>query len=120
MAISYDESIIASVKDALGVSHDDASFDTEIFMDINSALATLNQVGCGKITLIKDETVKWTDFADASEEQFGMIQQFVFVKVKILFDPPLASTLAAFKEASDELLWRIEVSFDRKKEVEEP
>lgn len=112
------ESILDSVKDTLGIAKDDDSFDAEIRMDINSALATLNQVGCGNVVMISDSSTKWSDFADPTSEQFGLIQQFVFIKTKLLFDPPAASTLNAFKEASNELIWRIQMAFDHIEEVE--
>lgn len=107
----FDKSIIyESVVDAIGLTLDDSSsmFKTEVLGHINASLGILHQAGCG-LDMYVDETTTWIDFFGASGSQ-GMAKQFVFTKVKMLVDPPIASTLKAMQALCDELLWRVEVA----------
>ena len=41
------ESILTSTKKLLGIEDDDTSFDLDVLIHINTALAILNQLGVG-------------------------------------------------------------------------
>lgn len=106
------ESILTSVKKRLGILEEYEYFDDDIIMAINSALSILTQIGVGPENgfAITDNTSKWSDFI-GSDKRLNMVQQFVFVRVKIIFDPPANSfTVEALKREADELVWRIEVA----------
>lgn len=106
------ESILTSVKKRLGILEEYEYFDDDIIMAINSALSILTQVGVGPENgfAITDKTSKWTDFI-GSDKRLNMVQQFVYVRVKTIFDPPANSfVVEALKREADELVWRIEVA----------
>lgn len=109
-----DETILRNVASAVGVANGDTSFDSELLIDINAALATLNQLGCGKNIVITDAE-KWDDFKDESQEKgnksFELAKQFVFTRVKMLFDPPVATSLKIMKGIADELSQRILIAY---------
>lgn len=109
-----DETILRNVASAVGVANGDTSFDSELLIDINAALATLNQLGCGKNIVITDAE-KWDDFKDESQEKgnksFELAKQFVFTHVKMLFDPPVATSLKIMKGIADELSQRILIAY---------
>ena len=111
------ESILDSTKESLGVAVDDTSFDSEIRMHINGALGVLRQNGIGRSILIADNSVTWDDFKDPLQvhgnQIFNVVPQYVFVYVKILYDPPAASQLSAYKELRDELIWRLTLEYDK-------
>ena len=110
------ESILKDVRGALGLDSEDDSFDSEIKLHVNSALATLNQNGVGKEILVNGGEETWDDFRDDTQREsnymFQQVKLYVFTKVKLLFDPPPPSTAGYMKEATEELLWRLRESYD--------
>lgn len=114
--------ILEDVKNSLGISKEDDSFDSEILMHINGAYILINQVGACKEGLeITNETI-WDDILRDEQEEgnksFSIIKQYIFTKVKVLFDPPQTSaTLEVLTNLSDELLWRIRLAYEERSEV---
>lgn len=111
MANAVDDSILKSVRSALGLPIDDDSFDSELVLHINSALGVLNQNGVGKTVIVTDDTKNWEDFKDVEQTKgnklFLLVQMYVFVKTKLLFDPPPPSNVQYVSTASEENLWRL-------------
>lgn len=108
------DSILTTVKKALGNAEDDTTFDTDIIMHINSVLAILSQLGVGPNTgfSISDKTAVWSDFI-ANSYKLSFVKSYVFLKVKLLFDPPLSSAVIdSMKQMISELEWRIQVEAD--------
>ena len=104
-------SILETVTSALGIEVDETIFDQELVLHINSALGTLNQNGIGKPTFVRDYGAQWSDFKDVTQTQgnqmFEQVKTFVFLKTKLLFDPPPPSTIKYLSDAADEILWRL-------------
>lgn len=109
-----EESILTSIKKLLGIAKDYDHFDTDIIMHINSVLGALTQIGVGPKTgfSISDETAIWTDFIEMNP-LLEMVKSYVYLKVRLLFDPPQSSSVAeAMKNNAAELEWRISVTVD--------
>lgn len=107
-------SILTSIKKVLNIHPSDDSFDLDVIMHINAALATLNDVGLGPELgfQILDDTSKWEDLLGDSL-LFNDVQMFIYQHVRLAFDPPATSFhLAARKEQLNEALWRIQVRKD--------
>jgi len=109
------DSILSSIKQLLGIQVADKSFDQELVIHINSVLAVLNQLGVGPTDgfVIIDETQKWSDFISIRKD-LELIKDYVYLKVRLLFDPPQNSFLVdSIKEQIQELEWRIntQISF---------
>lgn len=109
------DSILESVKKLLGISETDYDFDTDIIIHINTILNTLTQIGVGPEEgfAIEDESAEWTDFIGDSKK-LNLVKSYVFLRVRILFDPPVGSTLDAMQRQVDELTWRISNVVDYK------
>lgn len=108
------ESILNSIKKLLGISEDYDYFDSDIIMHINSVFATLTQLGVGpeKGFSINDESEKWEDFLP-EERMLHSVKSYMFMKVKLMFDPPLSSAvIECTKEQIKELEWRLQVAVD--------
>ena len=111
-------SILDSVKKDLGIMPDYTHFDPDIIMDINTALSILTQLGVGPASgfSISDNTAEWDDFIP-DDPRLEMVKSYVSKKTKQLFDPPNTGPLSdAFNKVLDELVWRINVAVDPKKE----
>lgn len=103
------ESILATIKKLLGVPEEVLDFDTDIIIHINTVLGTLNQLGIGPEEgfAISDEYAIWDDFID-SKYKLESVKTYIYLKVKLLFDPPQNSSVtASIKEQIAELEWRI-------------
>lgn len=102
-------SILTSTKKVLGIAADYTAFDVDILMQINGVLAMLNQLGVGPSEgmHVEDATATWSDFY-GTDKTWNIIQTYVYVRVKILFDPPSSHFLAtAMEKQAETLEWRI-------------
>lgn len=106
------ESILTSVKSMLGISEEYEHFDNVLIMHINSVLSILSQVGVGPATgfSITDKFQTWADFIPTDDYRFESVKSYVYMKVKLLFDPPTSSAvLASTERMISELEWRLNV-----------
>lgn len=110
------ESILTSVKKMLGLTEDYTHFDPDIIMHINSVFMVLNQLGVGpsKGFMISDASSVWEDFISENSTAFSSVKSYVFMKVKLLFDPPLNSSVTeSYNRLISELEWRLNVEADK-------
>ena len=112
--MTYTQSILDTVRGAMGLVADDTSFDSELIIHINSNLATLYQNGVGLPITVEDSTALWSDLKDESKnnDMFEQIKTYIFLRTKLLFDPPPPSTAKYMDEAATELLWRLRCHYD--------
>ena len=107
-------SILTSIKKLLGVAEDYAEFDEDIMTHINSVFLNLTQLGVGPEEgfMIKDDTAEWEDFINDSV-QLQAVKTYVYLKVKLLFDPPLSSSVTeSINRMIAELEWRLNAAVD--------
>ena len=100
-------SIFSDVKHEIGIISEDTAFDLQILKDINLAFGVLYQIGaCDNVTKI-DMNTEWEGlFNDESIDQFA--REYVYLKVRLLFDPPSNSTvLKQLEDQASEYEWRI-------------
>ena len=108
------ESILTSIKKMLGIAEEYTHFDADLVMHINSVLSILTQIGVGPSEgfLIEDEVAIWTDFIKANTK-LELVKSYTYMKVKLLFDPPLSSAvIESTNRLTSELEWRIQVAAD--------
>ena len=101
--------ILESVKKVLGIAPEYLAFDQDIVMHINSAFSVLHQLGVGpdEPFMIEDETATWTEFL-GTERGVNSVKSYVYLRVRLLFDPPATSfALGAMEKQVEELGWRI-------------
>lgn len=107
-----DDSILISIKKMLGIDPKYPDFDLDIITLINSAFNTLYQIGFepARTFTITGEAEQWTDIPEEDIGLINMIKQYIFMKVRMLFDPPTSSfVLESIKSQTAELEWRIYV-----------
>ena len=106
------ESILTSIKKLLGIAEEYEHFDPDIIMHINSVFMILTQIGVGPSEgfTIEDETSVWTDFIPETP-RLEAVKSFVYLKVRLLFDPPLSSAVTeSMNRMIGELEWRLNVA----------
>lgn len=102
-------SILKTVKSALGVGTDYNPFDVELIMHINSVFSTLHQLGVGpKIPyMITSDKDVWSDFIQ-DNAAIQMVKTYIYAKVRLIFDPPTMSFgITAFENLCKEFEWRL-------------
>jgi hypothetical protein len=108
------ESILTSVKKMLGIEKEYTHFDQDLIMHINTVLATLTQIGVGPSTgfSIQDENAIWSDFVPV-DPVLESIKTYTYLKVKLIFDPPLSSAVTeSYNRTISELESRISYTVD--------
>ena len=104
------DSILNNVKKLLGIDSDDDSFDVDVMTIINSTILSLAQMGIGPangfiVTSIENE---WTDWIVTPTINLEGIKTYLYLKTKLIFDPPTNSTvIEAFNKSLSELEWRM-------------
>lgn len=102
-------SILTSTKKILGIAADYEAFDTDIITHINSVFSIVNQLGVGPTEgfAIEDEEAEWGDIG-LDEKETNLLRTYMFLKVRMLFDPPATSFLIdAMKQQIAEYEWRL-------------
>ena len=108
------DSILTSVKKSLGIIEECEEFDDELILFTNSVFSTLCQIGVGPEEgfSIQDDTTNWSDYIH-EDKRLEFVKTYVCLNVKMLFDPPTASTaVEAINRTIKELEWRINVTVD--------
>ena len=110
-----DDSILNSVKIALGLNVEDDAFDQELLMLINSTLMTLQQIGVGpqdRLFNITDSTATWSEYLEDPTE-LPMVKNYIGIRVRLIFDPPQSSSLdQALRQDIAEYEWRMNLKVD--------
>lgn len=103
--------ILVSVKKNLGLAADYDAFDEDVLTYINSAFSTLNQLGVGpdRGFRISDNQAVWEDFI-RDDPRFDSVKSFMYLSVKLEFDPPTTSyAIASAERRLEEYTWRLNV-----------
>jgi hypothetical protein len=106
-----EDSILEVIKKLVGIHADDTVFDVDVITHINSAFATLTQLGIGPVGgfMIEDDSPVWGDFLE-EDLQLNPVKTYIALRVRQVFDPPSTSYLiSAFNEQIKELEWRLNV-----------
>lgn len=106
------DSILDTIKKVLGIDSDYTVFDMDIMMHINSAFATLHQLGVGPESgfSIEDNTKTWDAYI-MPYSNIESVKSYIYIKVRLLFDPPTTSfAIDSMNVQSKELEWRLNVA----------
>ena len=107
------DSILTSIKKMLGITEECTDFDADLIIHINSVLMILTQIGVGPSEgfFIEDKEDFWDDFLEDDIEQHEAVKTFVYLKVRLIFDPPSSSAVAeSFNRTISELEWRLHIA----------
>ena len=110
-----EEKILSSIKKLLGLNDGVTVFDTDIVIHINTVFANLTQMGVGPQNnegknigfKISTGNEVWGDFT-SNNILIENVKTYVYIKVKMVFDPPTSSALIdAYNAQAKELEWRL-------------
>ena len=106
------DSILTSIKKLLGIDEEYEQFDSDLIMHINSVFSVLMQLGVGPADgfSIEDGSATWTSFI-SDNAKIEMVKSYVYLKVRLLFDPPTGSALIeSINNQIKEFEWRLNVA----------
>ena len=109
------ESILTSIKKLLGIAEEYEHFDNDIIMHINSVFMILTQLGVGpsKGFAIADSSASWDDFLPEGGEKLQAVKTYMYMKVRLMFDPPTSSAvMESMNRMINELEWRLNAAVD--------
>jgi len=110
------ESILTSIKEALGIAAEHTYFDNIIKMHINTVFMELHQIGVGPSEgfAIEDATELWSDFIPSTDTvRFEGVKSYMVLKVRLLFDPPNNSAvIESINRQIERIEWRLNVNAD--------
>lgn len=103
-------SILQSVRTMVLGNTDDTEFDTDLIIHINSVFSVLYQLGVGpdngfKITGASET---WEQYL-SNETALDLVKTYMFLKIRLIFDPPTGSVLNSYDAQVKELEWRLNV-----------
>ena len=101
-----DDSILKTIRRLIGPSEDYTYFDQDLIIHINAAFSRLCQLGVGpeKPFFITGEQELWCDFMSHGYQE--EIKQYVYLSVRLMFDPPASSSVQnAYHEQIEKLEW---------------
>lgn len=109
------DSILATVKQMLGLTPEYTAFDLDVITHINSVFTTLHQLGVGPEVgyIVTGLEEQWREFLE-DDTNINAVKSYVFLRVRLLFDPPSTSfVLASMESQIKELEWRLNVQAER-------
>ena len=114
--MEYTDSILDTIKKLLGPDQSYNYFDQDIIIHINTAIMNLTDIGVGPKEgfSIKSSKEVWSDFIK-DIKQFEAVKTYIYLKVKLIFDPPLSSSvIEIYNKQINELEWRLNSRVDHK------
>ena len=105
------EKILDTIRSMLGPSDIYRHFDNDILVHINSAINILTQLGVGpEEGFMADAETTWDEYI-SDDINLQMVKQYIYLKVKPIFDPaPNSFVNEAMNKEAKELEWRIDVN----------
>lgn len=108
------DSILEDVKKFCMLTKDNDEFDSVIALHINSAFASLKQIGVGPQQGFKIQSYneKWSDYF-ADKDFVENVKEYVCIKTKLSFDTPQASGMKdALETQLAETEYRVRIQWD--------
>lgn len=119
--VSIQNSILLLTKKKIGISPDDNVFDDDIITDINAVIFSLNMIGIGEEGFsISDASATWTDLLGKDTKIYEAVKTFIYLKVKLMFDPPSSSfVVSALEKQISEIEWKLNFKYESKNNEEQ-
>jgi len=108
------DNILASIKTMLGLDPEDTSFDVDVTIHINSAISKIYLIGVVPpigFRVTTEDTELWSELlGDTSINMLDMVKTYIYLIVRLIFDPPQNSFLvSAIEKQIKEYAWDISI-----------
>jgi len=101
--------ILDDVKTTLDfASEEDTGFDSRLLLEIDGALGTLSQLTNVHPEVEVTKETQWEELLRSSDKHLlRLVKQFIYISVRIVFDPPAGSVLTTLTTSLNNLSHRI-------------
>lgn len=103
------EKVLNTIRHSFGgsLTDEEGYYDADLIIHINTVLMVLSQMGVVKPNSKIDKNTTWDEIMDSEADSEG-IKTYIYLKVRLLFDPPTNSGVTnAINESIKELEWRL-------------
>lgn len=119
------DSILNTIKKLLGLDPEYDYFDMDLIIHINSVLRILQDMGVELNNYsISSTDDTWTELLGEKYQNLDMIKSYIYIKVRLIFDPPTSSAYMTalennLKELETRIFWDVDVYYTGEKSTEE-
>ena len=109
-----DSSVLEDIKKMLGIQREYTAFDTDIIININAVVGTMNQFGIGVDGFyLTGYEQTWDDLLGEQRLGFQIAKDYVYLKVRLVFDPPASGVvLESYKDLCYDLECRLKLVYE--------
>lgn len=104
-----DMKILQDVKSVLDfASEEDTGFDSRLIMELDGVIGELSQLVRLNKSFVMGDDSKWDQLLDKPDPQMlRLIKQYVYLNIRIKFDPPTGSVLSSLEKSLQSTAHRI-------------
>lgn len=114
-----DMTILKDVKSVLDfASEEDDGFDSRLIMELDGIIGELSQLAQLNKDFVMGEDSNWEQLLNTKDQQLiRLIKQYVYLNIRIKFDPPAGSVLSSLEKSIQSTAHRIII---QKEDFNEP
>lgn len=111
--------ILKDVKSVLDfASEEDDGFDSRLIMELDGIIGELSQLAQLNKDFVMGEDSNWEQLLNTKDQQLiRLIKQYVYLNIRIKFDPPAGSVLSSLEKSIQSTAHRIII---QKEDFNEP
>lgn len=104
-----DMTILQDVKSVLDfASEEDTGFDSRLIMELDGVIGELSQLVLLNKDFVMTDESKWEQLLNNTDQQMlRLIKQYVYLNIRIKFDPPTGSVLSSLEKSLQSTAHRI-------------
>lgn len=101
--------ILKDVKSVLDfASEEDNGFDSRLIMELDGIIGELSQLTQLNKVFVMGEDSNWEQLLNTNDQQLiRLIKQYVYLNIRIKFDPPAGSVLSSLEKSIQSTAHRI-------------
>ena len=101
--------ILNDVKTTLDfASEDDKHFDSRLVMELDGIIGELSQLALLNPTFVMSNDAEWDSLLHVNDPNLlRLIKQFIYINIRLKFDPPTGSVLTSLEKSLQSTAHRI-------------
>lgn len=102
-------SILNDVKTTLDfASEEDTGFDSRLIMELDGIIGELSQLTFVNNSFVMNTDAEWKGLLDIDDQNLlRLVKQFVYINIRLKFDPPAGSVLTSLEKSLQSTAHRI-------------
>ena len=110
--LNYGEADMTILKDVKSVldfaSEEDDGFDSRLIMELEGIIGELSQLTLLNKDFVMNEDSNWEQLSNTTDNHLlRLVKQYVYLNIRIKFDPPAGSVLSSLEKSIQSTAHRI-------------